>query len=681
MILSIFDSMFANGNQQPFLTMSAFRSLCFLLCAVLLCLVACNSRSDLQRQAGTPSSCDTGLLSRYHQLVDEHNDTQLSATIIKFYNNTPAGCRNLIVNKVLGDLFNFAYTSRVSDTATIGFVSLLAEERTLTEPNRIKSLFSAASIYLFVQREPEPALVYLDKAKKKEQFFDDSLSKSYNALMAQVMLLQSDLKEAARYYVKTIALCEKIKDSNALAGTYSNFGLIYNKMGQYQKSIEMQQRATAFFERTGNLRSAMIAYQGIAVNYANMSKYDSALIYYNRVLEILKEGARNESTEFDVIISIAGIYTGKNMYDSARYYYDKAKILLGDNSRSLMEKTYIMASTPAYAQVRDVTAEIEKIKAFIPEFKANNDLFNTRNGYQVLFHTYYVQNKYKEAYEYYKKWDSAGNVLAEEENRKYIAELETKYETEKKELKIEVQKREIRQKNMLNLILLVLLALGALATAFIVTRIKFRRNKKEAKLQQNYTRQLLENTEEERERIARDLHDGVSQELMLLKHQVNSNHESTSEKIDTIINEIRMISRDLHPVMLDKIGLKPSIEHTCNQMMEANQLFITAEIEYNNSLDRGKELQLFRIIQECLNNVAKYAGAHAAKVTLSEKEHYILLQIEDNGKGFDVDAALNSKNAFGLHSIIQRSRSLQGKAEFSSSNNGTIIKIEVPKNK
>src|SRR5690606_12116513 len=98
--------------------------------------------------------------------------------------------------------------------------------------------------------------------------------KSYNALMGNLMLRQSDLKRAANFYLETIRYAEKLKDSASLAKTYANFGIVYNKLGQYQKSIEMQRKAYEFFESRKDLSSVIIACQGIAVNFAAMSLYD-----------------------------------------------------------------------------------------------------------------------------------------------------------------------------------------------------------------------------------------------------------------------------------------------------------------------------------------------------------------------------------------------------------------------
>jgi two-component system, NarL family, sensor kinase len=200
--------------------------------------------------------------------------------------------------------------------------------------------------------------------------------------------------------------------------------------------------------------------------------------------------------------------------------------------------------------------------------------------------------------------------------------------------------------------------------------------RKEAAVQQQFTRQLLENTEDERSRIARDLHDSVSHELLALKREMQG--ADATKRIDYIINDIRQISRNLHPVMLESIGLKLSLETLCDQYMEQGELFVSHDINYTKRLPGTAELQLFRIVQEAITNTIKYAGADACKVTLLEQNSTLRLTIQDNGRGFDVDQALNSGKSFGLRSIFQRSKAIGGRADIQSSATGTVIRVEVP---
>jgi two-component system, NarL family, sensor kinase len=200
---------------------------------------------------------------------------------------------------------------------------------------------------------------------------------------------------------------------------------------------------------------------------------------------------------------------------------------------------------------------------------------------------------------------------------------------------------------------------------------------RQAELQAAFTQQLFAETESERARIARDLHDGISHELLGLKRSSLTDNSEAAQKIDGVIETIRQISRNLHPVMLDSIGLRLSIETFCEQFAEAHNIFVNHDIDYSKNLDKNTELQVFRIVQEALTNAAKHAKAQAANVSISDYNNGVLLKIQDNGKGFEVEKALNSGKAFGLQSIIERARIINTKAEITSTPKGTIIELKI----
>ncbi len=195
----------------------------------------------------------------------------------------------------------------------------------------------------------------------------------------------------------------------------------------------------------------------------------------------------------------------------------------------------------------------------------------------------------------------------------------------------------------------------------------------------NFTKQLLETTELERKRIATDLHDSISHELLNLKSIFKQDIGVVNAKIDSIINDIRGISRNLHPVMFDKIGLVPNIEQLVERIQTQSDFLVNTEINYKGTLTSAEELQIYRIIQEALTNIVKYAKAHAAKITISDSNGLVAIEIKDNGKGFNVKETLNSGKAFGLHNILERSRAIAGEAQIDSTDNGTNIHIKILK--
>lgn len=288
------------------------------------------------------------------------------------------------------------------------------------------------------------------------------------------------------------------------------------------------------------------------------------------------------------------------------------------------------------------------------------------------------QGKYKEAYEY--------GVILDQYNQRHlkaaqlqnltVSLLEVENELREKENKLLLSQKKAAEVNVyLALSMVILLATAALLA---YNRIIYLKKKNEARIQEAYTQQLLRNTEAERNRIAADLHDGVGHNLLALKQGLHEGQNATAAKIDTIIGEIRTISHNLHPVMLDKIGLALSLEALCDQFITSEQFFVSAEIDYGGQLSREGELQLYRIVQEALTNSLKYADAHAAKILIYQVNNTLHVEIKDNGRGFDVQQKLKENTSFGLHSIIERGKTLSGKTVIQSSTDGTIIKLEIP---
>jgi two-component system, NarL family, sensor kinase len=129
--------------------------------------------------------------------------------------------------------------------------------------------------------------------------------------------------------------------------------------------------------------------------------------------------------------------------------------------------------------------------------------------------------------------------------------------------------------------------------------------------------------------------------------------------------------------VLDKIGLKHTIEQYAERLMENEQLLVSTDINYDKQLSPAGELHLYRIIQEALNNTMKHAHAHAAKVSIAPVGNFLEVKIIDNGRGFDLQQMLQSKNSFGLHSILERSKMLGTVAKINSSKSGTTIEMMI----
>ena len=288
---------------------------------------------------------------------------------------------------------------------------------------------------------------------------------------------------------------------------------------------------------------------------------------------------------------------------------------------------------------------------------------------------------YEKGYRYFDVYDSLNTIYNADVNKNKLQELEVKYETTKKEQALAIQEQKLTANKRLIGWLFTSIAGLILLVALIVTIQQRKKSLTEKINTQRFTKQLLDKTEEERKRIATDLHDSVNNELLLIKASANTNPSEVKAKIDSLINHVRVISRNLHPVLFEDLGLQDSVEQLAERVQEHNQFILNTEIEYDQSLTVSDELQLYRIIQEAVNNIIKYSNAVAGFISIKEYDSKIVVEIKDNGNGFDVEKTLLSKEAFGLHNIIERALAINGNAKIISDKTGTIIHIEIKKNK
>lgn len=218
-----------------------------------------------------------------------------------------------------------------------------------------------------------------------------------------------------------------------------------------------------------------------------------------------------------------------------------------------------------------------------------------------------------------------------------------------------------------------------LAIRFEITE----RKRVEQELQSMMTT-IIDVQEEERKRLSRNLHDGIGQNLY--SHLITINRLMTEvdhpliqqmqKEATELIEEIREISWELRPSVLDDLGLVPAIRSFLSRYSENYNIDVYFDCVLNQRLDIGIELTIYRIIQEALTNVRKYAEVSEATVTVRKIDDIIRVMIEDQGCGFDLS---EQTHGVGLFSMDERARSVGGELTVSTSpGKGTKIILEVP---
>jgi signal transduction histidine kinase len=187
--------------------------------------------------------------------------------------------------------------------------------------------------------------------------------------------------------------------------------------------------------------------------------------------------------------------------------------------------------------------------------------------------------------------------------------------------------------------------------------------------------------ENERMRISNDLHDGIGQQLLLIKNKlVRSNDNNVKLMVENAIDEIRTISRDLHPFQLQELGITKAIEYALVNIDENTNLFISSEIDnIDNIFSPEHEVNIYRIVQESLTNVIKHAEAEAIKVSIMKLNKLIIITIKDNGVGFDFQEKFKNLKSLGLKTLLERTKFLDGQMKVQSSiNHSTLLEYQFP---
>ncbi|MCF8254698.1 MAG: sensor histidine kinase [Bacteroidia bacterium] len=502
------------------------------------------------------------------------------------------------------------------------------------------------------------------------------LAQIYNELNKPEKALELQL-ERLNYY-------EKEKDTVNIGVAYISIAGVYNVLNAHQLALDYSLKAIKY-SRLKNDTNTLIPYITNYITYKKNSetefKITEEILEYQRELNAIcasysRLSPYNEYVRLDINFDI--YYKQKN-WDSVRstlnQLHEVNRVL---NNPSFIRQTKYLEYR--YNSHRGVeiknTKEMEEIAK---NYEERDMLWEARGAFINLYEYERKRQNYEKALDHFDKIYDIEVEWVRANTKGQIYEMDVKYQTEKKnqEILIQAEQLKIKQRN----IILLLTTLIIIALSFLVYYLwqKEKSIAEKRKYESQFTQKLMENTEEERMRIAKDLHDSVGHELLSIKNALSNKLQFTEEKIDHILAEVREISRNLFPVMFEEIGLKISVEQLAESIFNTDNLYVSHDVNYiAGTLDVKSELQVYRIIQEALNNTRKYAQAKSAKISIQQTKNFITIEIKDNGKGFDVMEVLKSGKSFGLLAINQRSKALKASVATESNSKGTTISLEIP---
>ena len=571
---------------------------------------------------------------------------------------------------------------------------------------------------LFTKSNPAKAYLLYKQAielceSNKQQASLNTYRASLNNNMGVISYLNGDYEGAAISFREAVIIYEKYypKDPN-LIPTINNIASSYNGMGFPEKAIVYSHEALEYAMKYGNDKQKATAYIGYGGGLLNIKKYDSAFAIFTNA-QLLTNKTKNQYDQYLCYFNFGIYYQQTENIDSAIYFYKQALPLA-----KAINSPYDIAQILNYIANQEMDEHKKEFVSSKKHLDSANAIIEQygfreikKEWHQLMAEYCRLNGNTKEGFEHLKKYDLIKDSLQNETNLKRVDFLEARYESEKKQTAItkleeekKIQQLSLQQKSSINYFLIASMA-ALILVGFLGYR-NFRHRHLLAKQQEELQQQriselekdkqlvavdaMLQGQEEERSRLAKDLHDGLGGLLSGVKFSLSNMKdnliitpdnmtvfERSLDMLDTSIKELRRVAHNMMPELLTKFGLDEALKEYCNTINTTNLLSVKYQsVGMDARIEKSSEIIIYRIVQELLNNIMKHAAATETIVQLIKEEDRLSIIVEDNGKGFDTLILKTNKGA-GLTSIQSRVDYLKGQLEIhSEQGKGTLVNIE-----
>lgn len=578
----------------------------------------------------------------------------------------------------------------------------------------IKQLLEKANFFLKVNRDSafyysNQALVFSIKTAST-QFISQA-----SECLGNAYILKEDFGKATYYFVEALKIEEKRQDNHRIADLQEDLGRIYQLLENFNKSLNYYISALYIYEKYKDTINIAKSIRHIGSLYSSrefceprtkqqkLDDFKTAFKYYEKSL-FLSRKVNSEDNIIECYASLGRIYNKLDQSQNAIPYLIKALnyYLENENWEELTEIYYNLGKSYCNLKQYDLSAQY-----YLKSIELSN-LKNLKQGiqfvYEELAYTYDLAGNYKASRDSYVKYMTIRDSIYNNEKSKQIFELETKYQSEKKEKEILVlslkEKKQSEFITILVFIILIITILGAYIVYSVRTKRKIAEQNvkiKEQKIRELKKEQLLlstqlvlEGEEIERKRIARDLHDGLGGLLSGVKLSFNNlkgnivlparhlkDFDHAISMLDKSIIELRRVAHSMMPETLVKFGLKDALSDFCDALNAAVSMNVKFQFfgEFKR-MEQNIEIGSYRIVQELINNAVKHAEADELIVQMMQEANRLSLVVQDNGKGFDL-AFVKQAKGMGLNSVKTRVDALNGRIDiYSELNKGSEFTIE-----
>lgn len=634
--------------------------------------------------------------------------------------------------------------------------SALALAKQLNYKKGIANAYNNIGIIYFNQRFYEKALEYFSNSLnlRIEIGNKNDIATSYNNL-GLIYWNQGNYKLALQNHLASLKTYEEIGDTVFITNAYNNIGSTYYSQGDYDKALESYFIALKIQEKIGERNqkqdkySIAAACDGIGGILTAEKKYSEALSYYKKVLDAVQALDRRDKIVV-ALNSIGSTYLFLNKVDSALIFHNKALNMAMNNADSIGVASALGEMGATYKKTKKYDKAMQVLQRSYVILKAANNkvwmgellndmgaILNEQKQYNAsisylkdalsllhetgnknylkevyynLSHAYEGLNDYKNAFDNYTKYTLYKDSIFNTDMVAKTTEMQAKYETEKKEKEIADQKEQINQQNF-KLQTVIIVSVSVIIIVLLISYVFYNRYRTKQKVEFNKmlleeqkmrTKAIIDAQEEDRKRVAKDLHDSVGQLLFILRMNLEkadkyaekklpsigvSNVKDSIKMVDDANIELRNIALKMMPRTLNETGINGAINDLLDKTLKNTGIRYNFEsFSADMQFDEHIKIGVFRIFQEILSNILKHAQATEINVNLHIVSKQLIVIIEDNGVQFNYDITKakahvpkTGTSGMGLLNIAIRAEALNGTVLYEPApTKGTITTIRVP---
>ena len=564
-----------------------------------------------------------------------------------------------------------------------------------TTSSYAEALLDSAS-NLTALSHPDEALPLLDSVIS-DTHVDDTLRAMATAEKATTLLILGRMQEALNHCKQAISEGERLKNNEILINQYSSCGIIYRRLNMpdsalwaYRKGIDVAKCVEAK-DYVANL------YNNIAVIYVESDRYAEGIDYTDTAAKWAREAGDSIELYSSLATKSAALLRQKQYHQAAATISSEFDHIMKLGSTPLILKTAspMLSAMVKSAQFDSARHYLRLIEPILEKVSAESNgalgIFETRA--QLL----HAQKQWKEELQLWRRIDSLSqknqgipqnrilSSMAECQKQlgrtsdayhllsrayamadsmknndvgRQLSEFSVRYKTQEKELQIErLRSEKAEQRAQLTTIVWSLSLLVVLLTA-IVAIVLFRRRLARQKQELELRRSYIDGLESERLRLAKELHDGVCNDLLGIQMLMAAGSENCSNRLKVVTQNVRQISHELMPPSFEKCNIQTIITDYVENypLPNCETTLVCPSTDALKHLDKQKAFNLYRILQELLGNVARHATAHHLKVTITEEDRKLKLIVENDG----ADSTTTESKGIGNRTTIERVNSMNG---------------------